>query len=78
MDVCKCIVPLRQRGTLNSHRAACPLVRLIKGEEKWNASDHPQRFFLQNWGGTEPNPTVTCMILKSKVNDRRTTSPLPR
>ncbi|GFV89930.1 uncharacterized protein TNCV_4642731 [Trichonephila clavipes] len=24
-----------------------------------------------NWGGTEPNHTVTCMVLKATVNDRR-------
>ncbi|GFX50496.1 HTH_Tnp_Tc3_2 domain-containing protein [Trichonephila clavipes] len=33
MDVCKCIVPSRHWGTLNSHRAASPLVRLVEGEE---------------------------------------------
>ncbi|GFU66591.1 hypothetical protein TNCV_3335721 [Trichonephila clavipes] len=26
MDVCKCIVPMRHEGTLNSRRAASPLV----------------------------------------------------
>ncbi|GFX18776.1 hypothetical protein TNCV_3019331 [Trichonephila clavipes] len=30
MDVCKCIVPLRYEGTLNSHSAASPLVRLVE------------------------------------------------
>ncbi|GFW46932.1 hypothetical protein TNCV_2982881 [Trichonephila clavipes] len=29
MDVCKCIVPSRHGDTLNSRRAASPLVRLI-------------------------------------------------
>ncbi|GFW79411.1 hypothetical protein TNCV_2478181 [Trichonephila clavipes] len=32
--VCKCIVPLRQGGTLNSRRAASPLVGLLEGEER--------------------------------------------
>ncbi|GFW00532.1 hypothetical protein TNCV_693711 [Trichonephila clavipes] len=41
MDACKCIVPLRHVSTLNSPRAASPLVRLVKGEEKWETSDHP-------------------------------------
>ncbi|GFX42174.1 hypothetical protein TNCV_3003151 [Trichonephila clavipes] len=30
MDVCKCIVPLRPKGTLNSRRVACRLVRYTK------------------------------------------------
>ncbi|GFT15810.1 hypothetical protein TNCV_3314241 [Trichonephila clavipes] len=31
----------------------------------------------QNWGGTKPNHTVTCMVFKATANDRRTSSPLP-
>ncbi|GFV44834.1 uncharacterized protein TNCV_563831 [Trichonephila clavipes] len=42
MDVCKCIVPSRNGGTLNSRRAASPLVRLVEGEERWEAPDHPK------------------------------------
>ncbi|GFV70655.1 uncharacterized protein TNCV_3842341 [Trichonephila clavipes] len=34
MDVCKCIVPSRHGGTLNSRRAASPLVRLVEREER--------------------------------------------
>ncbi|GFX16815.1 uncharacterized protein TNCV_2517951 [Trichonephila clavipes] len=34
MDVCKCIVPWRHGGTLNSRRAASILVRLVEGEER--------------------------------------------
>ncbi|GFV27891.1 hypothetical protein TNCV_1841631 [Trichonephila clavipes] len=33
MDICKCIVPLRHGGSLNSRRAASPLVWLVEGEE---------------------------------------------
>ncbi|GFT24340.1 hypothetical protein TNCV_3252011 [Trichonephila clavipes] len=40
MDVCKCIVPLRH-GTLNSRRAASPLVNLVAGDERWEALDFP-------------------------------------
>ncbi|GFW22483.1 uncharacterized protein TNCV_2170171 [Trichonephila clavipes] len=68
MDVCKCIVPAWQGVILNSHRAASPLV---EGEERWEASDHPQSVLPQNWGGIEPNRTVTCMVLKATPNDRR-------
>ncbi|GFW40320.1 uncharacterized protein TNCV_1018781 [Trichonephila clavipes] len=32
MDVCKCIVPSRHGGSLNSRRAASPLVRLMEGK----------------------------------------------
>ncbi|GFV19416.1 uncharacterized protein TNCV_3663491 [Trichonephila clavipes] len=46
MDVCKCIVPARHGGTLNSRRAAIPFVRLVEGEERWEASDHPRVFSL--------------------------------
>ncbi|GFY27242.1 hypothetical protein TNCV_2068631 [Trichonephila clavipes] len=34
MTVCKCIVPLWQGDTLNSRRAASPLVWLVEGEER--------------------------------------------
>ncbi|GFT81047.1 uncharacterized protein TNCV_1935821 [Trichonephila clavipes] len=52
-------------------RSATPLVRLVKGKKRWEAPDYPQRVFLQNWGGTELNRTVTYMVLKTKTNDRR-------
>ncbi|GFW52313.1 hypothetical protein TNCV_2427601 [Trichonephila clavipes] len=51
--------------------AASPLVRLVVGEERCEAPDHPQSVLPQNWGGTEQNRTVTCMMLKAKINDRR-------
>ncbi|GFT90771.1 uncharacterized protein TNCV_2777531 [Trichonephila clavipes] len=69
MDVCKCIVPLRHGGTLNSRQSASPLVRL--GEERWESSDHPQGVLPLNWGGTEQKRTVTCMVLEALANDRR-------
>ncbi|GFX30548.1 uncharacterized protein TNCV_3461991 [Trichonephila clavipes] len=71
MDVCKCIVPVRHGGTLNSRQAASPLMRLVKGEERWEASDHPHSVLPLNWNGIEPNCTVTCMLLKATANDRR-------
>ncbi|GFW73139.1 hypothetical protein TNCV_832571 [Trichonephila clavipes] len=37
----------------------------------------PQGVFPQNWGGTELSRTVTCMVLKTTTNDRRTSSSLP-
>ncbi|GFU78566.1 uncharacterized protein TNCV_2301781 [Trichonephila clavipes] len=71
MNVCKCIVPSWHTGTLNSRRAASPLVRLMEGEERWKAPDHPQGALSQNRGGTEQNRTVTRMMLKAKANDKR-------
>ncbi|GFT49476.1 uncharacterized protein TNCV_3366711 [Trichonephila clavipes] len=70
MDVCKCIVPLRHGGTLNSRRAASPLVWLVEGEKRWEAPDHAQGFLLLNWGRLDQNHAVTCMVLKAKANDR--------
>ncbi|GFU05430.1 uncharacterized protein TNCV_3290811 [Trichonephila clavipes] len=77
MDVCKCIVPSRHGGTLNSRRAASPLVRLVAGEEMWETLTLPQGILPQNWGGTEINRAATCMVPKATANDRRTSSPLP-
>ncbi|GFU66487.1 uncharacterized protein TNCV_3807301 [Trichonephila clavipes] len=68
MDVCKCFVPLRHGGTLNSRRAASPLVRLVAADERWEAPDPPQDVLPQIWGGIELHRTVTCMVLK--VNER--------
>ncbi|GFX04160.1 uncharacterized protein TNCV_3973091 [Trichonephila clavipes] len=65
MDVCKCIVPSRHGGTLNSRRAASPLVRLVEGKERWEAPGH----LPQNWGGTKQNRNVICMVLKTKANN---------
>ncbi|GFU00146.1 hypothetical protein TNCV_1989621 [Trichonephila clavipes] len=70
MYVCKPIVLLRHESTLNSCRAASPLVRLVEGP-------NPQDILLLNWCGSELNRTVTCMVLKTMANDRHTCSPLP-
>ncbi|GFW03803.1 uncharacterized protein TNCV_2539141 [Trichonephila clavipes] len=69
MNVCKCIVPSRHGDTLNSRRAASPLSSLGEGEEKWETSDHPQSVPQLNWGGTEPNRAVTCIVLNG-TNER--------
>ncbi|GFW77445.1 uncharacterized protein TNCV_2498381 [Trichonephila clavipes] len=72
------IVPLQDGDIINSRRAASPLVRLVEGVERWEESNQPQGVLHLKWGGTKPNRTVICMVLKAAVNDRRTTSPLPR
>ncbi|GFT02536.1 uncharacterized protein TNCV_1487521 [Trichonephila clavipes] len=63
-------------GTLNNRQAASPLVWLVEGEERMEVPVHPQGFLPLNWGGTEQNRTVTCMVLKAKTNDRRKNSSL--
>ncbi|GFU63964.1 cullin-4A [Trichonephila clavipes] len=70
MDVCKCIMPSRHGGTLISSRAASPLVRMVEGEERREAPDHPQGLLSQNRGEIELNSSVTCMVLKATANDR--------
>ncbi|GFV85427.1 hypothetical protein TNCV_3772511 [Trichonephila clavipes] len=35
MDICECIVSSRHGGTLNSRRAASPLVRLVEREDRF-------------------------------------------
>ncbi|GFX29752.1 uncharacterized protein TNCV_2750861 [Trichonephila clavipes] len=78
MDVYKCIVPLWHGGTLNSCQAASPLVRLVAGEERGRPLITPRVFSPQNWGGTEPNCTVTRMVLKAMAKDRCICSSLPQ
>ncbi|GFY10584.1 hypothetical protein TNCV_2194051 [Trichonephila clavipes] len=34
-------------------------------------SDHPQGVSPQNWGETESNRIVTCLVLKTTANNRR-------
>ncbi|GFU57745.1 uncharacterized protein TNCV_3638951 [Trichonephila clavipes] len=71
MDVCTCLVPSRHGGTLSSRRAASLLVRLVEGDERWEASNHPQGVLFQKWGETKLNRSVACMVLKATANDRR-------
>ncbi|GFT91017.1 uncharacterized protein TNCV_2008611 [Trichonephila clavipes] len=71
MDVCKCIVPLWYGGTLNSLRATSHLVRLVEWIDRWEAPGHPWGFLPLNWGETDQNRTVPCMLLKANANDRR-------
>ncbi|GFV62002.1 uncharacterized protein TNCV_4108051 [Trichonephila clavipes] len=51
--------------------AASPLGRLVEGEDRCEASGHPQSILPLNSGGIESNRTVTCMVLKATANDRR-------
>ncbi|GFT76818.1 hypothetical protein TNCV_1419481 [Trichonephila clavipes] len=58
MDVCKYIVHFRHGDTINNRRAASLLVRLVEGDEGWEASDHLQDVLPQNLG----------VILKSNLS----------
>ncbi|GFW96687.1 transposon Tf2-9 polyprotein [Trichonephila clavipes] len=42
MDVCKCLMPSRHGGTINSRRPVSPLVMLVEDAERWEVPDHPQ------------------------------------
>ncbi|GFT23443.1 uncharacterized protein TNCV_2016981 [Trichonephila clavipes] len=75
MDVCKCIVSSGHGITLNKRQTASPLLKLVEEQERWMAPNHPQVVFRPNWGGTEQNRIVTCMVLKSTANDRPSTRP---
>ncbi|GFV41512.1 uncharacterized protein TNCV_3626641 [Trichonephila clavipes] len=57
-------------GTLNSRRATSLIVRLVEGEERWEAPDHDLGVLPQNWGQTELNRAVPCMVFKATANDR--------
>ncbi|GFW82996.1 uncharacterized protein TNCV_4604231 [Trichonephila clavipes] len=63
--------PSQQNHKEEEPSSPSPLVRLVEGEERWEASDHPQSVLPLNWGGIEPNRTVICMMLKATANDRR-------
>ncbi|GFX61382.1 uncharacterized protein TNCV_4894261 [Trichonephila clavipes] len=58
-------------GSLNSRRAASPLLRLVEGEERWEAPDPLQGILPLNWGKTERNHSVPCLVIKATDNDRR-------
>ncbi|GFY30630.1 RNase H domain-containing protein [Trichonephila clavipes] len=60
----------------SSRRATSPFEKLGSEDERWEAPGSPRGVLPQNWGGTELNRTVTCMVLKATANDRRTSSPL--
>ncbi|GFW97646.1 uncharacterized protein TNCV_685161 [Trichonephila clavipes] len=73
IDVCKCIVPSRNGGTINSPLPFASQV-LSCGWWKGKRDGKPMTtpgVFSQNCGGNEPNHTVTCVELKATANDRR-------
>ncbi|GFV66582.1 hypothetical protein TNCV_3894731 [Trichonephila clavipes] len=72
----ECEDPATAERAIASLNAASPLVRLVEGEETWEASDHLQGVLPQNWGETELNRSVTCMVLKATAK-QASLSPLP-
>ncbi|GFW68835.1 uncharacterized protein TNCV_3640481 [Trichonephila clavipes] len=55
MNVCKCIVPLRQGGSLNSRQSASPLARLVKEEEWWETPERHQGVVSEKWDRKSQN-----------------------
>ncbi|GFW75608.1 hypothetical protein TNCV_4427911 [Trichonephila clavipes] len=64
MDVCKCIMPLRHGGTLNSRRAASPLVWLVERER--GGRPWPPQDFLPLIG-VEPSKIILSPAWCSKL-----------
>ncbi|GFW11680.1 hypothetical protein TNCV_43151 [Trichonephila clavipes] len=64
-DICKCIVPSWHGSTINNRRAACPLVRLVEGEERWEAPDYHQVSSLKI--GVETSQIVMSSAWCSKL-----------
>ncbi|GFT11971.1 hypothetical protein TNCV_725761 [Trichonephila clavipes] len=64
-------------GALYSRRAASPLVRLVVGEERWVAFDHPQGVLSQNWGETELKSFCHLYGDQSYGSRQASLSPLP-
>ncbi|GFY24483.1 hypothetical protein TNCV_1015321 [Trichonephila clavipes] len=69
MDVCKFMMPVWHGDTRNIHQAASLFQRLVEVEER--CPSPLQDVLPQNEGGTEPNHTVTCIVLKAVDNNRR-------
>ncbi|GFT15866.1 hypothetical protein TNCV_3314531 [Trichonephila clavipes] len=65
MDVCKCIVPLLHGDTLNSRRAASPLVGLVEGEGGGRPLAIPKVFYLKI--DVEPSQIVLLPAWCSKL-----------
>ncbi|GFV03503.1 hypothetical protein TNCV_5060441 [Trichonephila clavipes] len=61
---------VRIAGTLNSQRC-------ISMSKLWRSRLVVSSSFVTSWNFTELVRAVTCMVLKSKANDRRTSIPLP-
>ncbi|GFV68711.1 hypothetical protein TNCV_1902271 [Trichonephila clavipes] len=58
--------------------SAATLGNLQTLEERWEAPNHFPDVIPQNWDETKPSRTVTCMMLKTTANERRTFSSLSR
>ncbi|GFX71724.1 hypothetical protein TNCV_4131701 [Trichonephila clavipes] len=60
MDVCKCVVPLRHEGTLDSSRATIPLVR--EGQDYGNA-------IADKWSYSQTLDRFHCCYVQSSSPD---------
>ncbi|GFW06303.1 uncharacterized protein TNCV_37771 [Trichonephila clavipes] len=57
---------LRSSWPPSSHKSSREV-----GGRGWEAHAHPQSVLPQNWGETELNRSVPCMVLKAMAKDRR-------
>ncbi|GFY32331.1 hypothetical protein TNCV_3558391 [Trichonephila clavipes] len=63
------IVSLRHEDT--TLRSAKTILRLVERAESLKAPNHPQGALPQNFGGSETNHPVTCIMLKAEGNYMR-------
>ncbi|GFS91802.1 hypothetical protein TNCV_2531251 [Trichonephila clavipes] len=56
--------PLHPEKLTVGHRAASSHVRLVEGEESWEASDYPQEVLPESWGETELKIVLWCSRLR--------------
>ncbi|GFS84769.1 hypothetical protein TNCV_2956661 [Trichonephila clavipes] len=66
-------IKFEHRGTLNIHRTANPLVRLVEGEERWEATHHTQVYWQQYGQGRESVPGVVESQIRNLVPPCRET-----
>ncbi|GFT47087.1 hypothetical protein TNCV_3747411 [Trichonephila clavipes] len=71
MDVCKCIVTSQYRGTLNSRRAASPLVRLVEGKERTFSQTilHPEHVYLVSVSSGPSKPVLRMSFLNESIRN---------
>ncbi|GFY05214.1 hypothetical protein TNCV_2206601 [Trichonephila clavipes] len=72
MNVCKCIV-----SSWYSRRAASPLMRLVAGKERWEATDSPSGCSSKLGWNRAKSYCHLHGAQGATANDRRTSSPLP-
>ncbi|GFV58004.1 hypothetical protein TNCV_2573001 [Trichonephila clavipes] len=77
MDVFKCMVSSRHRGTLNSRRVVSPLVKLVEGEERSEAPEPPDVLSLKIGVEMSQNVLSSAWCSRLRLTTGVQSSPLP-